>query len=598
MGSSEEYLDELLKAAIDNDTDLGDGAEKEEQKNSGFEEAQEKEGWLEELDLESLLNETEALIAENTKEEQGTGASDMVEKTGEEQNEDALHMAEKMEEKQNEDTLHRVEKSEEEQNVDVLSMLSESTSENAAHGEKSHEDEELAEISELLSRSGDGAAIDDDMLALLESLPEESGSEYAEQLGVEEAEKHDIFSMDEPLEEALVSDVENQETEQAVDEEEIEALLKEKDATDKEKKRWFGKGKQKKEKTKEKRRKKAEGNAKENEADSDAKEEGIATESDFLTGDILGEGGFGGMEELEALMNSETLSRQPEQSDEESPKKAGRFQRFIDFLMEEEPEEEAPKKKKKEKKEKKEKGKKAAKAVQTQASDENEAILEELETEDKKNGKKKGKTRKNKERKKEKRKEKKKEQITEETGRRLPRKIVIGIFAACFSVMVLLIVVDLLLPKTIAVKEARKAYYNHDYKTAYENLAGRDLNSSDSLIRDKATTLMLLQRQYESFVNYYKMGNDLEALNALLKGCDVYMELKDKAAGQNVLTELDDIHSYILDSLEYIYGISEEEATMLYRIENDEEYTMRLQEIAEKGKAETDGAIPTYQPGE
>lgn len=526
MGSSEEYLDSLLKAAIDNDENLEDEGHIENQSQS---EVENESNQTEELDLESLLSQS----------------------------------------KEMDDTDY---------SADVAELL----------GTLGNEDEELAEISELLNQSQEGTTVDDDMLALLESLSEEGGSEYTEQLKTEEPDEIDIFAMEQDAGVGeMLSDNGEWNTEQAVDENEIDALLREKSEPVKEKKKWFKIGKKKKEKKK--------GKEKEKEEENNNIESTLSSEESSEK-DILGEELFG-MEELEAFAGIEGLEaiadsgnkEQPEQNQKKTQKKEGFFSKFMDFLLEEEEEEEEPPKKEKVKK-----SKKGAKKQKENAVDENGALLEELEAEDKKDKKKKVKT---KSKKKKEKKEKPVEVIRDE-GKKLPKKIVIGIFAVCFSIMVLFIIVAMLLPGVMSLKEARKAYYSRDYKTAYENLTGKDLNSSDSLMLEKATTLMTLQRQYESFANYHKMGKELEALNALVKGCNVYISLKDKAIEQNVIAEFDETYTYILDSLEYLYGVSEEQALLLYCIEDDATYTEELQKIVDNNQAVTGGSIPAYQVGE
>lgn len=165
----------------------------------------------------------------------------------------------------------------------------------------------------------------------------------------------------------------------------------------------------------------------------------------------------------------------------------------------------------------------------------------------------------------------------------------------CFSVMILLVIPALLLPEVFSLKEARKAYYNEDYKAAYENLVGKKLNASDSLLLEKATILMRLQRKYDSFVNYHKMGKDTEALNALLEGHGLYIQLEQEAEKQGISQEFDGIHQDILDNLEYMYGVTEDQAGVLISIEDDAAYTQEVERIAGNGEEITGGAVPAYR---
>ncbi|MCM1160913.1 MAG: hypothetical protein NC412_06790 [Roseburia sp.] len=429
------------------------------------------------------------------------------------------------------------------------------------------EDDEMAEINELLSQSESGSMLDDDMLALLENMPESGGSPQTEHTNGGETDEIDIFAMDamdEEEEESHRQDLPEQAAEPSAEEKpEKKKEKKEK----KEKKGWFGKGKKKK---------------------AQESEESKKENAEELSGIELTEEG---LLDLAAINEAGEIGEKDEIREKE-PKKSGFFSNLMDFLMEEEEEEEEePKPEKKNKKEKK--GKKKAKSGNGPASEENEAILDELEEEDKKNKKKKKPKKVKKQPK-----EKNQEEPSKEDGKKLPKKMVIRIFVMCFSVMILLIIPAMLLPEVFSLRDARKAYYNEDYKTAYENLLGKSLNSSDSLLLEKATILMRLQRKYDSFVNYHKMGKETEALNALLEGCSLYIQLEPQAQEQGISNELSQIRQDLLDNLEYLYGVTEDQAGVLISIEDDAVYTEEVERIAGSNDEITGGSIPAYRSDE
>lgn len=516
MQSNEEYLDSLLKAAMGNEEEQQPEGPDLQEQTGDFQDGDGQSG--EALDDFGDLGDLEELLA----------GFDLPEEAEAE--------------------------SEEQQPVDLFAAEPENTPEESWDG-LTGEDDEMAEINELLSQSDSGSMLDDDMLALLENTSESGESSQAESAGVGGTDEIDIFAMDGMGEEAGESQ----------DSSPVESLeeppAEEKTVRKKEKKGWFGRGKKKKAQ----------------ESQEPKKEEG----EDDLSGIELTEEGLLDI----AAINEAGEIGEKDVIREKEPKKRGFFSSLLDFLTEEEEEEEEEPKK-----EKKKKDKKKAKSGNGPASEENEALLDEMEEEDKKNKKKKKPKKAKKQPK-----EKVQKEPSKEDGKKLPKKMVIRIFVMCFSVMLLLVIPALLLPEVFSLRDARKAYYNEDYKTAYENLVGKKLNGSDSLLLEKATILMRLQRKYDSFVNYHKMGRETEALNALLEGHGLYIRLQEDAERQGISKELDEIHQDILDNLEYMYGVTPDQAGVLISIADDAVYTEEVERIAGDGEEITGGTVPAYR---
>ncbi len=503
MQSNEEYLDSLLKAAM--------GNEEEQQPEGSGSQEQPEESFDDLGDLEELLAGFD--LPEEIPEDAGA-------------------------------------ENEEQPLTDFFAGEPEENREESWDG-LAGEDDEMAEINELLSQSDGGSMLDDDMLALLENTSE--SEEPVQSARTENAvggatDEIDIFAMD------GMDDEEGGNQDASPAESSEEPPVEEKPVKKKEKKGWFGRGKKKKAR--------------------DTQEPEKAEGEDELSGIELTEDGLLDI----AAINEAGETREKDKIRDKESKKGGFFSGLLEFLTEEEEEEEEPKKEKKKK----------AKSGNGPVSEENEALLDEMEEEDKKKKKKPKKAKKQP-------KEKKPEEISKEDGKKLPRKMVIRIFVMCFSVMILLIIPALLLPEVFSLKDARKAYYSEDYKTAYENLLGKKLNASDSLLLEKATILMRLQRKYDSFVNYHKIGKDTEALNALLEGHGLYIRLQQEAETQDISQEFEAIHQDILDNLEYMYGVTSDQAGALISIADDAVYTEEVERIAGNGEEITGGTVPAYR---
>jgi len=314
---------------------------------------------------------------------------------------------------------------------------------------------------------------------------------------------------------------------------------------------------------------------------------------------------FGEGEDLEALFGGENepiqadiqtldLSEEEQQElseirditpkEDSNTKKKGFWGKLFDMLTEEVEEEEEIKEKPKSKKGKKDKKDKKA------PNGENEELINELEAEDdlEEKGKKKGKK---KDKKEKKPKKPKKEKITEEPAgneKKLPIKMVIRIFVLCISVLLLLVIGSNVLVNFSTLNSARNAYNEGNYTAAYQNLIGKKLSASDQSILDKTTLILKVQRKYDSYRNYMSLGNREYACNALLEGYAAYKDSYETAQQYNIVDEIDTIKRVIVDALQNTFGISEEKADELNAIDDPAQYQERVRRVITTQPAQTD----------
>ena len=220
------------------------------------------------------------------------------------------------------------------------------------------------------------------------------------------------------------------------------------------------------------------------------------------------------------------------------------------------------------------------------ATDENLAILEELDNKKpakpkKEKKKKEKKPKKEKAPKPKKPKKPKKEKIpdiNEKPAKKIPRKkiIMVALFAASVFLAIYLLVS--LLPEEINIKSARRAYEEGKYKEAYTSMVGMKLKGEDEEIYKKITIVLELQSKYDSYINFKKMDMGIEALNSLLKGITKYEKLYQFAEQLSVTDELNRIYQQILEALNQDYGLSEEDAKKINEYDRFT-YTKKLDSI-------------------
>lgn len=254
------------------------------------------------------------------------------------------------------------------------------------------------------------------------------------------------------------------------------------------------------------------------------------------------------------------------------------------------------KEKKKNKKEKKKKDKKGKKSKNASADEENEDASGEAESKKKK--------------KKPKREKKEKAKGPKEKSPRiLSKKMLFSMIAFCATIIAAIVLLSIFLPDYADKKNARTAFYTGDYSKVYELLYDKNLNQSDQLIFERANVVLKLQRRLDSYELNKKIGQEAEALDALLQGTLKYEEiLSDATYGAE--EELQALYRKILDHLEQDYGIGEEEARTInsydsetysrkiYSVVNGEDFSDLEQEAGEEGKTADNDKLQDVLPEE
>lgn len=383
-------------------------------------------------------------------------------------------------------------------------------------------DDELAEINALLKKSDNNELVDDDMLALLESVSDEEGTTSSDTSG-----DFDIFAM-ESMEE-FKSEEDNLSTiNDANDYGDIEALL----STETE-----VKGKKKKEKKVKKTK-----DVLENKEEID--------ELDFLNGEPPIKQGFfrrifgALLDETEEI--TETVQEEILEDDN------------MAILKVMEAEDNAADKKGKKKRKGKDKEKNKEKNAKL-SDDEDEIDNKKVKT---------------------KKKEKKLKLVKpEEPSKKISIKKIVPIFIICFTFMATIIILSMTIPNMIELTSARNAYYHKDYKTAYEKLSGKELNKSDNIMFQKASLVLQLERKWNSYENYMIMDKKLEALNALLQGVSRYNQLLILAEEYSVVNEFTEIYNNILNELKDTYQLTEVDVNTIIAYEDPITYSKVLESI-------------------
>ena len=292
------------------------------------------------------------------------------------------------------------------------------------------------------------------------------------------------------------------------------------------------------------------------------------------------------MENQEALRDGEAPLT--EDSDKK-PKKPGFFKRLLQALFKEHEEEaEAP-----------------AEKVDVSASqgpdakelsDENLAILQELEganlpgKEEKKGKEKKKKEKKPKEKKpkkakapkeqKPKKPKKEKKPFFDDHSKPLPKVPVLLIFAMVLSAMLLVLVTTELTGYQTAMKKAEELYNNgasdyHCYIEAYKAESGLKVSKKDQDTYQKIVLVAQVADAYAGYEMAVQLDRTVDAVDSLVCVIGRYNQNIEKAEELGAKDQMDQVRALAVEKMAE-YGLSEEDASKLYQIRTRSSYSVEL----------------------
>ena len=84
---------------------------------------------------------------------------------------------------------------------------------------------------------------------------------------------------------------------------------------------------------------------------------------------------------------------------------------------------------------------------------------------------------------------------------------------------------------------------------AYNEIYGLEIKNEDLLLYDRIMTVMYVQKQLNSYYNYYGMNDKPKALDSLLKGLQRYEKYIELAVELDVDSDLDSVRKKILTEI-------------------------------------------------
>lgn len=168
----------------------------------------------------------------------------------------------------------------------------------------------------------------------------------------------------------------------------------------------------------------------------------------------------------------------------------------------------------------------------------------------------------------------------------LPKGPVILIFVMAASILALVMLGTNLLGYSNAFAEAKDAYADKDYKTAFAAVSGMEIKESDLENYEKYRIMALVSSEYEAYDSMMNAEIYDMALDSLVRTVGRYEKYKEDAAVYGCLDDLNALEANAEETLLNTFGVSKDRAVELYSYSDREEYSRELYQILKEAGLE------------
>ena len=131
-----------------------------------------------------------------------------------------------------------------------------------------------------------------------------------------------------------------------------------------------------------------------------------------------------------------------------------------------------------------------------------------------------------------------------------------------------------------SVAKAKEYFGSRYYTEAYNEVRGVELKNEDIETYDRIVTVMYVNKQWNSYNNYYAMQMYPEALDSLLKGFQKYDEYITDGEQLGIVNDLDYVRGQIKKELKKVFSMSEKKAYSIINSSTQEEYSRKVIEAS------------------
>lgn len=157
---------------------------------------------------------------------------------------------------------------------------------------------------------------------------------------------------------------------------------------------------------------------------------------------------------------------------------------------------------------------------------------------------------------------------------------IVFIFFAMIAVVI--IVGTSIFSYSLSIRNAEYEFNRDEYTLAYNEIYGLEIKDEDIVLYDRIMTVMYVQKQLNSYYNYYGLNDQPKALDSLLKGLQRYEKYIELAVDLEVDSDLDSVRKKILTEIDATFALTEQEAMEIIQSDSQAEYSKKVYDAVDK----------------
>ncbi len=127
------------------------------------------------------------------------------------------------------------------------------------------------------------------------------------------------------------------------------------------------------------------------------------------------------------------------------------------------------------------------------------------------------------------------------------------------------------------INNAEKYLERQKYELAYNELAGLKIKKENETLYEKVRILMLIEKQYSSYINFMNLDMPKQALDSLAKAVAQYDKNIDKAETLGIAKNMNPILDNVNYALQTEFNLSVDDIRVINQIEDKNEYTRQIE---------------------
>ena len=127
------------------------------------------------------------------------------------------------------------------------------------------------------------------------------------------------------------------------------------------------------------------------------------------------------------------------------------------------------------------------------------------------------------------------------------------------------------------INNAEKYLERQKYELAYNELAGLKIKKENEILYEKINILMLIEKQYNSYINFMNLDMPKQALDSLAKAVAQYDKNIDKADALGIAENMNPILDNVNYALQTEFNLSVDDIRVINQIEDKNEYTRQIE---------------------